>query len=173
MTSNQIAYWQLEEAKRANRVKEAETERGNRAQEQISSERNAETERHNRVSEPADYMSSAGSLARGVSGLLPFMKAASAAKTAKDIDWKTFSKNAKAVGGNGYAKSAVAKGKEAFQQGVKKVGQAASKFGGSGIGNAFKALPRKMSAEEKEARSDSFIGKKIKSAFSNKSNKKK
>lgn len=44
MTSNQIAYWSLEETKRSNKVNEKETQRANKARE-------GETNRHNLVTE--------------------------------------------------------------------------------------------------------------------------
>lgn len=55
MTSNQIAYWSLQEQQRANEAKEKETERSNRAKERETSAHNRATEketvRSNKVSE--------------------------------------------------------------------------------------------------------------------------
>ncbi len=51
MTANQISYWQLQETKRANQAKEAETARHNVIQEGISSGTNIETRRSNLAKE--------------------------------------------------------------------------------------------------------------------------
>lgn len=55
MTRNQLAYWQLEEAKRSNRANEQETNRSNIARETETNRHNVvseqETERHNRAME--------------------------------------------------------------------------------------------------------------------------
>lgn len=47
MTGNQIAYWNLQESKRANQAKEQETLRSNLAKEQLGSETLSETKRSN------------------------------------------------------------------------------------------------------------------------------
>lgn len=65
MTQNQIAYWNMQEQKRANLAKESETERSNKAkeretfrsnvaQEGLTHDKNVETERHNRYGEKVD-----------------------------------------------------------------------------------------------------------------------
>lgn len=51
MTQNQIAYWTLQETKRSNQVKEAETQRTNKANESIRQQNVDETNRTNLVNE--------------------------------------------------------------------------------------------------------------------------
>lgn len=51
MTQNQIAYWTLQETKRSNQVKEAETQRTNKANEGIRQQTVDETNRSNLVNE--------------------------------------------------------------------------------------------------------------------------
>lgn len=46
MTSNQIAYWQLQETKRTNQAREAETHRSNRATEGLTARRDTATRRY-------------------------------------------------------------------------------------------------------------------------------
>lgn len=54
MTSNQIAYWTLEETRRANKANETETKRHNTVGEGISSASLMETSRHNQATEGVD-----------------------------------------------------------------------------------------------------------------------
>lgn len=51
MTQNQIAYWTLQETKRSNQVKEAETQRTNKVNESIRQQTVDETNRTNLVNE--------------------------------------------------------------------------------------------------------------------------
>lgn len=102
MTSNQIAYWNLEELKRSNAAKEGETRRSNLAREAETSRHNvaqeyidksrvsvergkaAETARHNVKTETqSDYLlpsqkwsnvaNIGGSVVKGITSVIPFL----------------------------------------------------------------------------------------------------
>lgn len=102
MTSNQIAYWNLQEAKRSNVARETETSRSNRAKEGETSRHNvaqeyidrsrvsvdrdklAETSRHNLKTEAqSDYLlpsqkwgnvsNIGGNIIKGITSIIPFL----------------------------------------------------------------------------------------------------
>lgn len=102
MTSNQIAYWNLQELKRSNVARETETNRSNRAREgetsrhnvvqeyidksRVSLDRNklAEMSRHNRKTEAqSDYLlpsqkwanvsTIGGNVVKGITSIIPFL----------------------------------------------------------------------------------------------------
>lgn len=102
MTSNQIAYWNLQETKRSNAARETETARSNRAREGETSRHNvvqegidrsrvgvergklAETQLHNRKTESqSDYLLPSqkwsnvseigGNIIKGITSVIPFL----------------------------------------------------------------------------------------------------